>query len=115
MRRLMKITNDSYTFVENATSEEEWHVKVKEGEYAGVIYKYGKIQVHEIDDEASLKFQFKVVDLPEHLNEDELNSDTEFMTLLGDILTHIIEDSLDTGHFKLGNDDKPIDSESTLH
>lgn len=111
----MKITSDSYTFVESATSGEDWHVKIKEGDYKDVVYKYGKIQVHEIDDEASLKFQFKIVDLPEHLDETELNSDVGFMTLLGDVLTHIIEDSLDTGHFKLGDNDKSTNSESTMH
>ena len=37
------------------------------------------------------------------------------MNTLGDILSHIIEDSLETGKFKLGNDDKPTDSESTVH
>ena len=111
----MKITNDSYTFVESATSGDEWHVKLNEGDYKGIVYKYGKIQIHEIDDQANLKFQFKIIDLPEHLDEDELNSDSEFMTHLGDILTHIIEDSLDTGHFKLGNDDQPTNSQSAMH
>ena len=111
----MTITNKTYSFVESATSGEEWHVKINEGDYKDVVYRYGKIQIAELDDEANLKFQYMIVDLPEHLDEDELKSDVQFMTHLGDILTHIIEDSLDTGHFKLGNDDKPTDSESTMH
>lgn len=114
-RMKMKVTNNTYSFVESATSGEEWHVKINDGDYKGIVYKYGKIQIHEIDEEANLKFQFKIIDLPEHLSEEELNSDAVFMTQLGDILTHIIEDSLDTGHFKLGKDDKPTDSESTVH
>jgi hypothetical protein len=111
----MKVTSKTYSFVESATSGEEWHVKINEGDYKGIVYKYGKIQINELSDEANLKFQFKIVDLPEHLDEDELNSDVDFMTQLGDILTHIIEDSLDTGHFKLGQNDKSTDSESTMH
>jgi hypothetical protein len=111
----MKITSNSYSFVENATVNDEWHVKVNEGMFKDVVYKYGKIQVKEKDEEALLSFQFKVIDLPEHLDEDELNSSVDFMDLLGDILTHVIEDSLETGKFKLGNDDKPTDSESTVY
>ena len=115
MRTSIKVTNDTYSFVESATSGEEWHVKINDGDYKGIVYRYGKIQIHEIDEEAKLKFQFKIIDLPEHLSEEELNSDDVFMTQLGDILTHIIEDSLDTGHFKLGKDDKPTDSKSIMH
>lgn len=111
----MKITSNSYSFVESATSGEEWHVKINEGDYKGVVYRYGKIQIAELEEEASLKFQYMIVDLPENLDEDELKSDVEFMNQLGDILTHIIEDSLDTGHFKLGSNDKSTDSESTMH
>lgn len=112
------ITNDSYTFVESATSGEEWHVKLNEGDYAGVVYKYGKIQIveppHE-GDEARLQFQYLVVDTPEDLSAEELQHDTTFMNHLGDVLTHIIQDSLETGKFKLGENDKPTDSQSTVH
>lgn len=106
----MKITNDSYTFVENMSSGDEWHIKINEGDYKDTVYKYGKIQIRELDDEAKLNFQFKVVDLPEHLDEDELNNDVVFLNQLGDILTHIIEDSLETGKFKLGNNDQSANS-----
>lgn len=111
----MKITSKSYSFVENATVNDEWHVKINEGTFKDVVYKYGKIQVKEKDEEAVLSFQFKVIDLPEHLDEEELNCSVDFMDILGDVLTHVIEDSLETGKFKLGNDDKPTDSESTVH
>ena len=106
----MKITSDSYSFVENDFSDDAWHVKINEGVYKDIVYKYGKIQVKEKGDEATLGFQFKIVDLPEHLNENDLNRSVEFMETLGDILTHIIEDSLETGKFKLGNNDKSTDS-----
>lgn len=112
---MMQVTNDSYSFVENDFSDDSWHVKINEGEYKGVVYKYGKIQIKENEDEATLGFQYSLVDLPEHLDKEELNCSVEFMNTLGDILSHIIEDSLETGKFKLGNNDKPTDSESTMH
>lgn len=111
----MKITSKTYSFVENDFSDDAWHVKINEGVYKDIVYKYGKIQIKENGDEATLGFQYKLIDLPEHLDEDELNCSVEFMDTLGDILSHIIEDSLETGHFKLGNNDKPTDSEPTVH
>lgn len=111
----MKVTSDTYSFVENDFSDDNWHIKINEGVYKDIVYKYGKIQVKEKEGEATLSFQYKIVDLPEHLVEDDLNCSVEFMDALGDILTHIIEDSLETGKFKLGNNDKSTDSESTVH
>ena len=111
----MKITNDTYSFVENDFSDDAWHIKINQGVYKDIVYKYGKIQVKEKDEQATLSFQYKIIDLPEHLDEQDLNCSVEFMDMLGDILTHIIEDSFETGRFKLGNNDKSTDSESTVH
>lgn len=111
----MKITSDSYSFVENDFSDDSWHVKINEGDYAGIVYKYGKIQIKENGDDATLGFQYAIVDLPESFDAEELKSSVEFMNTLGDILSHIIEDSLETGKFKLGNDDKSTNTESAVH
>lgn len=111
----MKITSDSYSFVENDFSDDSWHVKINQGVYKDIVYKYGKIQIKENGDDATLGFQYKIIDLPEHLEEDDLNSNVDFMDTLGDILSHIIEDSFETGKFKLGTDDKSTDSESIMH
>lgn len=111
----MKISSSSYAFVENDFSDDSWHVKINEGTYKDIVYKYGKIQIKEGGDEATLGFQYSIVDLPEHFDVEDLNCNVDFMDTLGDILSHIIEDSLETGKFKLGNDDKPADSESTMH
>jgi hypothetical protein len=115
----MKITNNSYTFVENATEQDSWHVKIKEGDYAGIIYQYGRIQVKEDFDteSAKLQFQFNIKKIPDELGmeSEDLLEDETFMNLLGDILTHIIEDAMDNGNYKIGNNDKSTDSESTVH
>ena len=112
---MMKITSDTYSFVENDFSDDAWHIKINQGVYKDIVYKYGKIQVKEKDEQATLSFQYKIIDLPEHLDEQDLNCSVEFMDALGDILTHIIEDSFETGRFKIGNNDKSTDSESTVH
>ena len=112
------ITSDSYTFVEKK-GDEDWHVKIKDGEFKGIVYKYGRIEVAEDHDDetARLKFQFHVETIPSELEMtvEELNEDVTFLNTLGDILTHIIEDAMDSGKYKIGNDDKPTDSEPTVH
>ena len=114
----MMITSDSYTFVEKK-GDEDWHVKIKDGEFKGIVYKYGRIEVAEDHDEetARLKFQFHIEKIPTELEMtvEELNEDFTFLNTIGDILTHIIEDAMDSGKYKIGNDDKSTDSESTVH
>jgi hypothetical protein len=58
-----------------------------------------------------------VAKIPQELEmtEEELQEDLTFLNLLGDVLTHIIEDAMETGKYKLGQNDKPTDSESTVH
>lgn len=114
----MKITKDSYTFVEHKGEDDVWYVKIKEGDYKDIVYKYGHIEVlEEPNGEAKLKFQFNVAKLPEELGMDEfdLNNDVTFCTLLGDILVNILEDAMESGKYKLGKDDQSTDSESTMH
>lgn len=116
----MLMKNDDYAFVENAHSTEEWHIKIKTGDYANVIYQYGKIEIKEPElgqEDATLKYDFNVVKLPDgfDMTIEELNEDEEFMNFIGKILVHIIEDAMEHDKFKLGNNDKPIDSEPTLH
>ena len=114
----MMITSDSYTFVEKK-GDEDWHVKIKDGEFKGIVYKYGRIEVAEDHDEetARLKFQFHIEKIPTELEMtvEELNEDFTFLNTIGDILTHIIEDAMDSGKYKIGNDDKPTDSKPTVH
>lgn len=112
----MKITHDSYTFVEHK-GDEDWYVKIKEGDYKDIIYKYGRIEVKEEGDTAKLKFQFHISKIPDELlmTKEELQEDATFMNMLGDILTHVIEDAMDSGKYKLGQNDKPTDSEPTVH
>lgn len=115
----MKITENSYAFVENAHHQDEWHVKIKEGDYTGVIYKYGRLNFSEENEDgsANLQFDYYIEKVPEELGmtKEDLGEDTTFLNTLGDILVHIIEDAIEHEKFKLGNDDKPTDSESTVH
>jgi len=100
------ITSDDYTFMENPMSE-SWAIHIKTGQYEGVQYSYGKIGLKESleHDSATLQFNYAVLDSCEH-DTDELVASAEFNNYVGDILSHILTDSLENDRFKLGNNDR---------
>ena len=49
---------DRYVFVES-TSQDQTCIGIKDGEFAGVVYKYGKVSVGEELEDGSMPFQFE--------------------------------------------------------
>jgi len=102
-----KITDSDYSFVEKPTSE-LYSVKLKSGQWSGVIVTYGKVslKVNEDKESATLSFQFKVDEAPAPHNIKKLDESVDFNNHLGDILSHIIQNAFDTGNYKVGSNDK---------
>ena len=102
-----KITEKDYAFVEKTTSE-LYSVKLKSGEWSGVIITYGKVslKVNEDKETATLSFQFDIDEAPAPHNIEILEESNDFNNHLGDILSHIIQNAFDTGKYKLGSNDK---------
>lgn len=101
------MTSDDYTFMENAMSE-NWAVRIKTGEWSDVIFAYGKIGIVESADKesATLQFNYKILDAGD-FEEDVLQCSTEFNNHVGDILSHILEDSLiNNNEFRIGKDER---------
>lgn len=112
------ITKNDYTFVQRKEADDFWHVQLKSGDYSGIVYRYGRIEVQETsDDNATLKFNYIVESIPDDLgmDQDDLKHDATFMNHLGDVLTHILEDAMESGQYKLGENDQSTDTESTMH
>ena len=91
-----KINIDKYVqFVEKGDSE-LYALKILQGPYSGVIYTYGKVSLHE--DEANcqlnVKFDFKIEEVPDNLNKEELKESDNFKNFMGDILSQLLEDKL---------------------
>ena len=63
-------------------------------EYLGVVYHYGKVRVNEEGEIARLEFGYTLVYSGKH-DMDTLNSDDEFRTIMGDILTNILLAKID--------------------
>ena len=57
--------------------------------YSGVVYHYHKVRVSEEESLARLQFGYTIVHPGEH-DIDHLNSDSEFHTIMGDLLTFIL-------------------------
>jgi hypothetical protein len=64
-------------------------VELLKGNFQGVTYCYGSVNIQEDFENAKLKFDYIIIDSGKHSIED-LNSSEEFVTLLGDILVHMI-------------------------
>lgn len=59
---------------------------LKSGPYSGVVFRYGKIHVEEIEgDNAVLRFDYDVASFPEGFK-----NDTTFQKYIGDFLVYII-------------------------
>ena len=106
-----KITDKSYELVESAdlygSPTATYSVKIKDKKYKNVIVSYGKIGLSVQDDGQSAKLSFKYqIDDPADSDRQKLETDHNFNTYLGDLLTHIIQTAFDTGNYKVG--DNPV-------
>jgi len=115
-KRINRITEDDYNFVEKPDSL-MYSVKIKKGKYKDVIVTYGKvgIKTNEDGNGATLSFQFVINESPKKHNKKKLEKTPEFKNLLGDILSHIIQNALDTGKYKLGSQEKSNGIEPTIN
>ena len=85
----MSNIKDRYVFVES-TSQDQTCIGIKDGKFAGVVYKYGKVSVGEErkDGQMPFKFEFDIIDnnaIPKE------KFDEEWSKLIGDILVNIMD------------------------
>lgn len=64
-------------------------IELLTGEYAGVVYHYGKVRVKEQGEMGVLEFGYTIVNPGKH-DIDLLQKQEEFVTIMGDILTEIL-------------------------
>ena len=85
--------------------------KLVTGEWTGTIVTFGEVAVqHKLDGSPpKLNFQYQIEETA--LNPDELKTDADFNTYVGDMLTHIIETAIEENNFAIG--EQPDGTEST--
>jgi len=75
----------------NSFHDNHWAILIQEGDYEGVSYQYDTVSINEENDDVVLSFNTITIENP---NELDLTTD-EFESILGDILTSIIEEQLE--------------------
>lgn len=87
-KKKMPLEGVDYKFID-FTDSELTGIQVLKGEYAGVVYHYGKVRVKEQGEMGVLEFGYTIVNPGKH-DIDALQNDDEFVTIMGDILTEIL-------------------------
>ena len=90
-----------YSYMENSKSDLTGFL-IREGEYQGVRYTYGKVTPVEEDDKLRLKFEYNVHENP---NEVDTNSES-FINVMGDILAIEVEKD-NNGNSGTNREDSP--------
>ena len=79
---------EDYKFVD-FTDSDITGIMLLKGDYAGVVYHYGKVRVKEQGEFATLEFGFTLVNPGKH-DIDLLQNEDNFVTIMGDILSEIL-------------------------
>jgi hypothetical protein len=77
-----------YKFID-FTNSELTGIMILKGDYAGVVYHYGKVRVKEQGEFATLEFGYTIVNPGKH-DIDLLQKDDNFVTMMGDVLSEIL-------------------------
>ena len=94
--------NRRYAFV-TKKDEDFSCIKIMDGEYEGVIYKYDKVRFSEKENaDGQLPLQFTYDVMVNTDNKDVKSSD--FKNYIGDILVECVEEQLKNGTLKLGDE-----------
>ena len=87
-RKKMPLEGVDYRVID-FTNSDITGIQIIKGEYAGVVYHYGKVRVKEQGEMGVLEFGYTLVNPGKH-DIDLLQKDEGFVTIMGDILTEIL-------------------------
>ena len=83
---------DKFAYV-TTKEQDQTLIGIKEGKFAGVIYKYGKVSFGEDNPDGTkpLQFQYEIVD-NNGIQREQFGD--EFFKLIGDILVEVMEEQI---------------------
>jgi len=93
---------DKFAYV-TTKEQDQTLIGIKEGKFAGVIYKYGKVSFGEDNPDGTkpLQFQYEIVD-NNGIQREQFGE--EFFKLIGDILVEVMEEQIK---------DEPVDRKNS--
>ena len=93
---------DKFVYV-TTKEQDQTLIGIKEGKFAGVIYKYGKVSFGEDNPNGTkpLQFQYEIVD-NNGIQREQFGE--EFFKLIGDILVEVMEEQIK---------DEPVDRKNS--
>ena len=93
---------DKFSYV-TTKEQDQTLIGIKEGKFAGVIYKYGKVSFGEDNPDGTkpLQFQYEIVD-NNGIQREQFGE--EFFKLIGDILVEVMEEQIK---------DEPVDRKNS--
>jgi len=96
-----------YEFLSDTETDptETCPIKIKNGPYAGIVYKYGKISLKEENDNLSVTMEIDLVNAPEDFNKQE----EAFTHTVGEIFVQIVESGVEAKKID------PVDLEDDVH
>lgn len=88
--------------------EQDWYsVLIEDGPFEGVSYKYGAVQVRELEDsdQAVLQFDYEIINEVDY-NKEQLEKDDDFVTTIGDILQEVIMHAIENNNYRIGTEEE---------
>lgn len=82
------VKKTEYRFQQSPYDDATW-VEITSGEYSGVVHSYGQVKFSEEYGMPKLSFGYTIISSGKY-DVEALQSDQNFVTLIGDILTEII-------------------------
>lgn len=78
-----------FEIIESPDNQTIYRVKLTGGEFKGIIYEYGKVELQEIEGSSDVKlaFVYNIID-------GKVDDIDEFQQTIGNILSHLIEDGV---------------------
>lgn len=90
-----------YIFVDDPSNDKVYAIKLTNGPYYDVVYKYANIRLAEDEqnDVCTIHFAYKIIYKPKKLDKIDLDADDVFKNHIGDVLNDILSNQ----EFKIGN------------
>jgi hypothetical protein len=68
-----------YEMIEHPSDSKAWAIDIRRGEFKGIVYAYGRVQIIEDDDKqnATMKFELQILNVPDYVKDKPFNEETQ--------------------------------------